>query len=111
MGVEAGAAPHASEMRAATAKVAIERRGITRARRHRRPFGFEESMKYLIAILFPPLGLLLVGRIGQALLCLLLMITIIGWPLAALWALLVVNSAETEGRVRRAIEQERRRVR
>ena len=66
-------------------------------------------MKYLIAILLPPLGMLLVGRTGQAVLCLLLMITLIGWPLAAIWALLVVNSAETESRVRRAIETERRR--
>ena len=66
-------------------------------------------MKYVIAILLPPLGMLLVGRIFQALLCLVLMITIIGWPLAAIWALLVVNSAETEKRVRRAIEEERKR--
>jgi uncharacterized membrane protein YqaE (UPF0057 family) len=66
-------------------------------------------MKYLIAILLPPVGMLLVGRTGQALLCLILMITLIGWPLAAIWALLVVNSAETESRVRRAIETERRR--
>jgi uncharacterized membrane protein YqaE (UPF0057 family) len=65
-------------------------------------------MKYLIAILLPPLGMLLVGRTGQALLCLILMITIIGWPLAAIWALLVVNSAETEARVRRAIAEEGR---
>jgi uncharacterized membrane protein YqaE (UPF0057 family) len=64
-------------------------------------------MKYVIAILLPPLGMLLVGRVGQAILCLILMITIIGWPLAAIWALLVVNSAETESRVRRAIAQKR----
>lgn len=66
-------------------------------------------MKYVLAILLPPLGLLSVGRGGQALACLVLMLTIIGWPLAAVWALLVVNSAETERRVRRAIEEERRR--
>jgi len=66
-------------------------------------------MKYVLAILLPPLGLLSVGRGGQALFCLILMLTIIGWPLAALWALFVVNSAETESRVRRAIEEERRR--
>jgi uncharacterized membrane protein YqaE (UPF0057 family) len=65
-------------------------------------------MKYLIAILIPPLGMLLVGRVFQAFLCLILMITLIGWPLAAIWALLVVNSAETETRVRRAMERERR---
>jgi uncharacterized membrane protein YqaE (UPF0057 family) len=66
-------------------------------------------MKYVLAILLPPLGLLSVGRGGQALVCLVLMLTIIGWPLAAVWALLVVNSAETESRVRRAIEEERHR--
>ena len=66
-------------------------------------------MKYVLAILLPPLGLLSVGHGGQALVCLVLMLTIIGWPLAAVWALLVVNSAETERRVRRAIEGEPRR--
>jgi uncharacterized membrane protein YqaE (UPF0057 family) len=64
-------------------------------------------VKYVLAILLPPLGLLSVGRGGQALLNLILWITIIGWPLAALWALLVVNSAETEKRVRRVIREER----
>jgi uncharacterized membrane protein YqaE (UPF0057 family) len=66
-------------------------------------------VKYVLAILIPPLGLLSVGRRAQALVCLILWITIIGWPLAALWALLVVNSAETESRVRRAIREERER--
>jgi uncharacterized membrane protein YqaE (UPF0057 family) len=63
-------------------------------------------VKYVVAIIFPPLGMLLAGRAGQALLCLILMITLIGWPLAALWALLVVNTDETEKRVRRMLEQE-----
>jgi len=63
-------------------------------------------MKYVIAILFPPLGMLLAGRGLQALLCLILMITIIGWPLAAIWALLVVNSSETEKRVRRMLKEQ-----
>ena len=63
-------------------------------------------MKYVIAILFPPLGMLLAGRGIQALLCLILMITIIGWPIAAIWALLVVNSSETEKRVRRMFQEQ-----
>ena len=63
-------------------------------------------MKYVIAILFPPLGMLLAGHGGQALICFILMITIIGWPLAAIWALLVVNSSETEKRVRRVLAEE-----
>ena len=68
---------------------------------------YSDIVKYVLAILLPPLGLLSVGRGGQALVCLILWITIIGWPLAALWALLVVNSAETERRVRRAMHEER----
>jgi len=63
-------------------------------------------MKYVIAILFPPLGMLLAGRGIQALLCLILMITIIGWPIAAIWALLVVNSSETEKRMRRMFKEQ-----
>jgi uncharacterized membrane protein YqaE (UPF0057 family) len=63
-------------------------------------------MKYVIAILFPPLGMLLAGRGFQALICLILMLTIIGWPLAAIWALLVVNSSETEKRVRRMLQEQ-----
>lgn len=63
-------------------------------------------MRYVIAIVFPPLGMLLAGRVGQALVCLLLMVTLIGWPLAAIWALLVVNTDETEKRVRRLMKEQ-----
>ena len=40
-------------------------------------------MKYLIAIILPPLGMLLVGRIGLALVCLILQVTVLQvgrWP-------------------------------
>ncbi len=63
-------------------------------------------MKYLIAIILPPVGMLLVGRIGLALLCLILQITILGWPIAAIWAVLVVNNAENDKRVKRALAQQ-----
>jgi uncharacterized membrane protein YqaE (UPF0057 family) len=60
-------------------------------------------MKYLIAIILPPLGMLLVGRVGLALLCLILQLTILGWPLAAIWAVLVVNNAENDKRMKKAL--------
>ena len=63
-------------------------------------------MKYLIAIIFPPLGMLLVGRLGLALVCLLLQLTILGWPLAAIWAVLVVNNAEHDKRLKQALAQQ-----
>ena len=65
-------------------------------------------MKYLIAILLPPLGMLMVGRVGMAILCLILQLTILGWPLAAIWAVFVVNNAENDKRMKRALEQQRR---
>ena len=66
-------------------------------------------MKVLLAIVLPPIGLLSVGKPFQALLCHFLMITVSGWPIAALWAALVVHGAETESRVRRLLEDDRRR--
>jgi len=48
-------------------------------------------MRYLIAILLPPLGMLSVGKVLDAFVCLLLMFTIVGHPIAAIWAVLVVN--------------------
>ena len=63
-------------------------------------------MKYLIAIILPPLGMLLVGRVGLALVCLILQITILGWPLAAIWAVLVVNNAENAKRLKEAMSQQ-----
>lgn len=65
-------------------------------------------MKYVIAIVLPPLGMLLVGRIGLAIACLILQVTILGWPLAAIWAVLVVNNAEHDKRLRKALEQQAR---
>ncbi len=65
-------------------------------------------MKYLVAIILPPLGMLLVGRIGLAVLCLILQITLIGWPLAAIWAVLVVNNAEHDKRLNKALAQQNR---
>lgn len=66
------------------------------------------AMRYLIAILVPPLGMLSVGKVLEAFLCLLLMITIIGHPLAAIWAVLVVHASFEDKRVRRIEKAARR---
>lgn len=55
-------------------------------------------MQYLLAIVFPPAALLLAGKPFQAILSLLLLITVLGWIPAALWAVLVVNSAKADKR-------------
>lgn len=51
-----------------------------------------------VAILLPWLTLMLRGRIGQGILCLLLQITVIGWIPAAIWALVILNNDNQERR-------------
>ena len=64
-------------------------------------------MRYLLAILLPPIGMLSVGKPFQALLCLILMFTILGWPFASVWAVLVVHSAFADRRAERMIRAQR----
>jgi uncharacterized membrane protein YqaE (UPF0057 family) len=65
-------------------------------------------MRYLIALLLPPLGLLLCAKIFQAIFCLLLMITGIGWPLASIWAMLVVHNYYADQRNEKLLRELRR---
>jgi uncharacterized membrane protein YqaE (UPF0057 family) len=60
-------------------------------------------MRYLVAILLPPLGMLLVGKPLLALLCLLMMMTLLAWPIASIWAVLVVHGAFEDARARKVI--------
>ena len=48
-------------------------------------------MRFLIAILLPFLSFFTIGKPFTAILCLILQITLIGWPIAAIWALFSVN--------------------
>jgi hypothetical protein len=74
-------------------------------------------MLYLLAVLLPPLAILLAGRpiqavlnallwaLGIVLLILPFVPGVATWGLAALWAVLVVRSRNLERRDRRLIEQ------
>jgi uncharacterized membrane protein YqaE (UPF0057 family) len=64
-------------------------------------------MRYLIAIVLPPLAILLCGKPFQAILALILQITILGWIPAAVWAILVVNSYQQDKRTNRIIKSMR----
>jgi hypothetical protein len=37
-----------------------------------------------------------------------LQLTILGWPLAAIWAVLVVNNAENDKRMRQAVARQKK---
>ena len=43
-------------------------------------------MRYFWSVLLPPVAMLLSGKVFQAVLCLLLMLTLVGWIPAAIWA-------------------------
>ncbi len=58
-------------------------------------------MLYLLALLLPPLAVLLCGKPFQALLNLVL--TLLGWIPGAIHAILVVNSHENDKRTERII--------
>ncbi len=58
-------------------------------------------MLYVLAIFFPSIAMLLCGRIFQALACFVLHLTVIGWPLATVWAWLVILDHHEEKRLER----------
>ena len=64
-------------------------------------------VRYLIAILLPPLGMLLVGKPLLALVCFVMMMTLAAWPIASIWAVLVVHSAFEDARARKVIAASR----
>lgn len=58
-------------------------------------------MKYLLAWLFPPLGMLACNRPGLAAINFLLCITCVGYPFAALWAYVTAAETNADNRARR----------
>ena len=57
-------------------------------------------MIYILAILLPPLACFVIGRSFVGFLLLILMITLIGWPIASIIAVLTVMDARAERRTR-----------
>lgn len=55
-------------------------------------------MLYLLAILLPPIAFFGAGKPFQGILSIVLMVTLIGWIPAAIWAVLVVNSRNADKR-------------
>lgn len=53
---------------------------------------------YLLAIVLPPLAALACGKPIQAILCLVLMCTLIGWIPAMIWGCLIVSARNADRR-------------
>jgi hypothetical protein len=66
-------------------------------------------MRYLIALFLPWLVFFTIGRPFQGILCLILQLTLIGWPIAALWAILSTNRYYADERHKDFVRSLRRR--
>ena len=64
-------------------------------------------MTYLVAILLPFVAFFMVGKPFQGVLALLLQLTVLGWIPAAIWAVMVVSSAQADKRTERVISATR----
>ena len=65
-------------------------------------------MRYILAILFPPLAVLLCGKVFSAFLLFVLCCTLFGWPVSSLLAIIIVASHKGDTRakkMRRMIKQ------
>jgi uncharacterized membrane protein YqaE (UPF0057 family) len=51
---------------------------------------------YLVAILLPPVAMFQQGKVGSALLTLLMCVTIVGWPIASIWAVIATRGSHIE---------------
>ena len=61
-------------------------------------------MRYVLAIVLPPVAFFTMGKPLQGILNLILMVTIIGWPIAAIWALIVVNTYHGDQNRKRVVK-------
>jgi len=57
-------------------------------------------MRLFLAIFLPPLAFFTIGRPFAGIICFILWLTIIGWIIAALWAIYAVADYEAEQKVR-----------
>ena len=64
-------------------------------------------MRLLIALLLPWLHFFTIGRPIAGIICLLLMITLIGWIPAAIWATYALSQYKTEKRIQEALGDRR----
>lgn len=62
-------------------------------------------MRLLLAIFLPFVSFFTIGRPITGIVCLILQITLIGWPIAALWAVYSVGQFNTDRKIQAAIQR------
>ena len=56
-------------------------------------------IRFIIAILLPWLTFFTIGKPFQGILCIILQLTLIGWPVAAIWAVYVLSQWNTDKKI------------
>lgn len=56
-------------------------------------------IRFIIAILLPWLTFFTIGKPFQGILCIILQLTLIGWPVAAIWAVYVLSQWNTDRKI------------
>jgi len=56
-------------------------------------------IRFIIAILLPWLAFFTIGKPFQGIICLILQITLIGWPVAAIWAVYALSQWNTDKKI------------
>ena len=51
---------------------------------------------YLVAIVLPPVAMFQQGKVGSVLLTLLLCCTMVGWPVASIWAVIATRGTHID---------------
>lgn len=62
-------------------------------------------MRLILAIFLPWLMFFTIGRPIAGTLCLLLQITLLGWPAAALWAIYALGQYKSDQKIRQALDK------
>lgn len=62
-------------------------------------------MRYVLAFFLPWLSLILQGKIGSGIICLILQITLIGWIPACIWAFTSLNRMYADRRTTKIIKE------
>ena len=56
-------------------------------------------IRFIIALLLPWLTFFTIGKPFQGILCLILQLTLIGWPIATIWAIYVLINWNTDRKI------------
>ncbi|WP_085901560.1 YqaE/Pmp3 family membrane protein [Kiloniella majae] len=60
-------------------------------------------MRLLLALLIPWLQFFTIGRPFAGIICLILQITLIGWPVAAIWSVYALSQYNTDQKIKDAL--------